>query len=400
MKYEGYQMLEEGLLTYRNRLYIPNCDDLKRFIIDELHKRPYTGHPGYQKMITSTRKQFFWPELNKCIANYQAKFLECQQVKLEHQHPAGLLHPLPIPKWKWETISMDFITGLPKLTKKNDAIMVVLEKLSKSTHFILVKSTCKAIDIANIFMEEIFRLHGMPKEIVSDQDTKFTSNFWKSLMVGFETKLLFNTSHHPQTDGKTKRVNQIVEHMLRMHVMHQLKKWEDYLPLVEFAYNNGYQEPLNMIPFEVLYGRQCKIPIKSNNPVDRITIELDMLKEMEQQVVQIRQNLNISQDRQKSYIDRKRTPREFKTRDHVYLRVRPKKSSLRMGACAKLEPHYCGPFEVLDRVGHVAYRLTLPPTVKAHNVFHVSLLNKYVHDANHIIDWSVIQVELEGEFFP
>jgi hypothetical protein len=107
---------------------------------------------------------------------------------------------------------------------------------------------------------------------------------------------------------------------------------------------------------------------------------------MEQQVIQIKKNLEIYQDRQKSYIDKKRTPGEFKTGDHVYLRVRPRKSSLRMGACAKLESCYCGPFEVLYRVGLVVYRLALPPTVKAHNVFHVSLLKKYVHDSNHIID--------------
>jgi hypothetical protein len=255
IKYEAYQMLEEGLLTYKNRLYVPNYDDLKRFIMDELHKRPYTGHPGYQKMITTTRKQFYWPGLKKDIANYLSKCLECQQVKAEHRHPAGLLQPLPITEWKWETISIDFITGLPKSTKQNDAIKVMVDKLSKSSHFVHVKSTCKTVDIANIFIKEIFRLHGMPKEIVSDQDTKFTSIFWKSLMVGFETKLLFSTAYHPQTDGKTERVNQIVEYMLRMHVMHQPKKWEDYLPLVEFAYNNGYQESLKMSPFEVLYGR-------------------------------------------------------------------------------------------------------------------------------------------------
>jgi hypothetical protein len=125
-----------------------------------------------------------------------------------------------------------------------------------------------------------------------------------------------------------------------------------------------------------------------------------MLKEMEQQVTQIKQNLKVAQNRQKSYADQKRTPREFKMGDHVYLRIKPRRSSLKMGACAKLAPRYCGPFEVLDRVGPVAYRLALPPTVKAHNVFHVSLLKKYVHDANHIIDWSVIQVEPEGEFLP
>jgi IS30 family transposase len=127
---------------------------------------------------------------------------------------------------------MDFITGLSKSTKQNDAIMVVVDKLSKSSHFVLVKSTCKEIDIANIFMKEIFRLHGMPREIVSDRDTKFTSSFWKSLMAGFETKLLFCTTYHPQTDGQTERVNPILEDMLRMHVMHQPKKWEYYLPLV------------------------------------------------------------------------------------------------------------------------------------------------------------------------
>jgi hypothetical protein len=195
------------------------------------------------------------------------------------------LQPLPIQEWKWETISMDFITGLPKLTKQNDAIMVVVEKLSKAIHLIPIKSTCNAIYIASIFLKEIFRLHGMPKEIISDRDTKFTSNFWKYLFAGFEIKLLFSTSYHPQTNGQTNRLNQVLEDMLRMHVMHHPKKWEDYLPLLEFSYNNGYKESLKMSPFEALYDRQCKIPISWDNLVYQITISPDMLKEMEQQVV-------------------------------------------------------------------------------------------------------------------
>jgi hypothetical protein len=127
---------------------------------------------------------------------------------------------------------MDFITELPTSTKQNDAIMVVVDKLSKYAHFIPIKSTWKEIDISLVFMKEIFRLHGMPKEIVSDRDTKFTSNFWKSLMAGLETKLLFSIAYHPQTDRHIERVKQILEDMLRMHVMHQPRKWEDYLPLV------------------------------------------------------------------------------------------------------------------------------------------------------------------------
>jgi hypothetical protein len=233
---------------------------------------------------------------------------------------------------------MDFITGLPKSARHNDAIMVVLEKLSKCAHFIPVKSTCNEIDIVKIFMKDIFRLHGMPREIVSNRDTNFASRFWKSLMAGFETKLLFTIAYHSQTDGQTERVSQILEEMLRMHVMHHLKKWEDYVPLVEFAYNNGYQESLKMSPFEALYGRLCKTLFSWSNLVDRITIEPDMLKEMEQQVIQIKQNLKIAQDKHKSYADGKRNPREFKTRDHVYLKVRPKKSSLILGACDKIAP--------------------------------------------------------------
>jgi hypothetical protein len=171
------------------------------------------------------------------------------------------LQPLLIPEWKWETISMDFITGLPRSTKQKDAIMVVVEKLRKVSHFIHVKSTCKEIYISNIFMKDIFRLHGMPKEIIFDKETKFTSNFWKYLFVGFETKLLLSTTYHPQIDGNIERVNQVLEYMLRMHLMHQPKKWEDYLPLVEFSYNNGYQKSLKMSPFEALYGRKCNISI-------------------------------------------------------------------------------------------------------------------------------------------
>jgi hypothetical protein len=209
------------------------------------------------------------------IAHYIVKCLECQQVKVEHRHPVGLLQPIQIPEWKWEVISMDFIMGLPKTVKQHDAIMVVVDKLSKETHFIPIKSTFKSIDIANVFMKEIFKLHGFPKTIISDRDAKFTSNFWKSLFAGLETQLAFSTTYHPQTDGQTKRVNKVLEDMLRMHVMHRPKQWEEYLPLVEFTYNNGYQESLKMSPFEALYGRKCRVPISWDSPVEKIHLDLN-----------------------------------------------------------------------------------------------------------------------------
>jgi hypothetical protein len=166
-----------------------------------------------------------------------------------------------VPEWKWETISLDFITGLPKTRKQNDSIMVVIDKLSMFAHLIPIKSTFKAINIAEIFMKEIFRLHGILKMVISDRDVKFTSAFWKELFAGINTNLNFSMSYHLQTDGHTKRTNQIVEDMLCMYIRTKPNKWEDYLHLVEFAYNNGYQTSAKLFPFEILYDRNCMTPI-------------------------------------------------------------------------------------------------------------------------------------------
>ena len=170
-------------------------------------------------------------------------------MKAKHQHPAGLLYQLPIPKCKWETITLDFITGLPKTKSKNGSIMVVVDKLSKFSHFILVQYTYKIVQIANIFMKYIFKLHGLRKVVISYRDLKFTFSFWKDLFNGLGTQVHLSTAYHPQTDGKTERVHQVIEDILRMHVMQQPAKWEDYIHLVEFAYNNNYHTYLKMSLF-------------------------------------------------------------------------------------------------------------------------------------------------------
>jgi hypothetical protein len=229
--------------------------------LDEVHKKLYSGHQGYQKTITTLRKLFYWPSRKGKIAKYLARCQDCQQVKAKHQHLAGLLQPLPIPKWKWETISLEFIIGFPKTQKQNDSIMVVIDKLSKYAHFIPIKSTFKTINIAEIFMKEIFRLHGIPKMVISDRYVKFTSAFWKELFAGLNTNLNFSTSYHPQTNGQTKTTNKIMEDMLHMYVRTKPKKWEDYLHLVEFAYNNGYQTSAKLSRFEILYDIKCMMPI-------------------------------------------------------------------------------------------------------------------------------------------
>jgi hypothetical protein len=189
----------------------------------------------------------------------------------------------------------------------------------------------------------------------------------------------------------------VIEDMLRMHVMGKPSKWEYYLHLVEFSYNNGYQASLRMSPFEALYGRKCNTPVSWDNPANRVVVGPDLLKEMEEQMLNIKQNLKVAQDRKKSYADKNRTHREFNVGDHVFLRVKANKSFLKFINYSKLASHYCGPFEILDMIGLVAYRLALPTCMSIHNVFHVSFLKKYVPDANHVIDWNVIQVEQERD---
>jgi hypothetical protein len=185
----------------------------------EMNNVPYAGHPGYQKTIATVKSQYYWLGMKKEVADFIAKCLECQKVKVEHRHLDDFLQPLPIPKWKWEVVTMYFITKLSRTNKKHDSIMVVVDKLTKAAHFIPIKLNHKETKIVDVYIREIARLHGIPKTIVFDRDPKFTSNFWKGLFNGFGTNLNFSTTYHPESDGQTERVNQVIEDMLRMYVM-------------------------------------------------------------------------------------------------------------------------------------------------------------------------------------
>ena len=166
-KYEGYKLEEDGIISYKNIIYIPNVADLRRIVMDEIHQAPYSSHPRDQKTIATARKQYFWPGMKKDNAKYISKCMKFQHVKVEHQHLAGLLKPFPVLEWKCEVISMDFIIGFPTTMRQHDSIMVVVEKLTNATHFIPVKSTYNTNAIAKIFMKDIFRFHGLPKVITS-----------------------------------------------------------------------------------------------------------------------------------------------------------------------------------------------------------------------------------------
>ena len=327
-------------------------------------------------------------------ARYVSECDVCRIVKAEHQRPPGLLQPLKIPEWKWDKIEMDFIIGFPKSKKGNDAIFVVIDRLSKVDHFFPVQESISAVQLAELYATKIVPLHGVPLEISSDRGSLFTSRFWKSFQEAMGTKLLFSTAYHPQTSGQVERVNQILEDMLRACVISFGMKWEDCLPYAEFSYNNSYQASLGMAPFEVLYGRKCRTPLNWSETGERQLFGPDIIQEAEEKVRIIRENLKIAQTRQKSYYDSKHRDMVYAPGDLAYLRVTPLRGTHRFGIKGKLAPRYIGPFPVLSRRGELAYRLELPEKLsKVHDVFHVSQLKKCFKDPGRAIDHETIDLQ-------
>jgi hypothetical protein len=176
-KVEEYELGIDGILWYKKRVYVPNSFELKSVILKEIHNVPYAGHPRYHKIISVVKIEYYWPDMKRESVDFIARWLECQKVKVEHRHPAGLIQPLPILEWKWEVVTMDFIMGFPKMIKQHDAIMVVVDKITKVAHFIPMKTTHKATNVVDIYMREVACLHGIPKTIVSNRDPNFTSKF-------------------------------------------------------------------------------------------------------------------------------------------------------------------------------------------------------------------------------
>jgi len=307
---------------------------------------------------------------------------------------AGTLQPLSIPSWKWEDISMDFIVGLPTTPHKHDSVWVIVDRLTKTAHFIPVHTTYSAKRYAEIYLDQIVRLHGIPKTIISDRGPQFIARFWEQMQESLGTKLIRSSAYHPQTDGQTERINQILEDMLRACVIQYGKNWVKCLALAEFSYNNSYQSSLQMAPFEALYGRRCRTPLNWSQAGERKIFGPDLVSEAEEQVRVIQVNLKAAQSRQKSYADKRRDPLQFEVGDFVYLRVSPTKGVQRFGLKGKLAPRYIGPFEIIETCGPVAYRLRLPSQLAAvHDVFHVSQLRKCTRVPTEILEPQDIEIE-------
>nr|GEU98084.1 reverse transcriptase domain-containing protein [Tanacetum cinerariifolium] len=289
---------------------------------------------------------------------------------------------------------MDFVSRLPRTSSGYDTIWVIVDRLTKSAHFLPMKKTDTMEKLTQLYLKEIMCRHGDPISIISDRDSHFTSRFWKSLQKALGTNLDMSTAYHPQTDGQSKKTKQTLEDMLRACVIDFRSSWDRHLPLVEFSYNNSYHASIKAAPYEALYGRKCRSRVCWSEVGDSQLTGPELIRETTEKIIQIKNRLLTARSRQKSYADRRTKPLEFKVGDMVLLKVSPWKGAVRFGKRRKLSPRYIRPFKILARVGPVAYTLELPEELKGiHSTFYVSNLKKCLAEGDIVVLMEEIQLD-------
>jgi hypothetical protein len=289
---------------------------------------------------------------------------------------------------------MDFIVDLPRTSRGYNSIWVIVDRLTKSGHFIPVVMTYRVGQYAELYISHIVRYHDIPKIIISDRGSIFIARFWEQLHECLGTHLIRSSAYHPQTDGQMEQVNQIIEDMICACVLTDGPKWDKHLPLAEFSYNNNYQESIKMSPIEALYGRPCRTPLSWSESGERVIFGSDTVTEAEEKVKQIQANILAAQSHQKSYADKRRSPLEFEVGDHVYLRVSPMKGVRRFGIKGKLAPCYISLYPIIDKYEPMSYQVELPARLSGvRNVFYISQLKRCLKPLADVVIEDTIPLE-------
>ena len=373
---EGWHMDEEGLIYFNQLLYVPDTGSLRLDILRSVHDSPSAGHFGIWKTYELLTRNYWWKSCRSFVKDYVGSCDVCQRNKVLRRKPAGLLQPLPIPEKPWQSISWDFIVELPKTTNGNSCILVVVDRLTKESHFIPCDAEITAPHLASLFLQNIYRLHGLPKDIVSDRGTLFTSKFWKSFLKLLSIQPNYSTAFHPQSDGQTEIVNAVLEQYLRMYCNYQQTDWEFHLPLAEVAYNNSIHSSTKSSPWFANKGFHPIVPssMESTDQQESSTAiaAQELVNRIDNIHSQLKENLEEAQEHQKQYYDEHhRVPPEYQVGDLVFL---SSKNIAVTRPSRKLSAKRLGPYPIEKIIGPNAVKLSLPPSMKIHPVFHVSLL--------------------------
>ncbi|XP_058769067.1 uncharacterized protein LOC131642924 [Vicia villosa] len=367
----------QGLIYHKDRIFIPDLAELRNTILHEYHSTPTAGHSGVKATMARISASFSWPGLYLAVKEMVKHCTVCQHNKYVTQKKKGLLQPLPIPGKVWDELTMDFITHLPN-SFGHTVIWVICDRLTKFVHFLALPTKFTAKDLASRFSVEIYRLHGNPKSIVSDRDSLFLSSFWKEFFKQQGTILKYSTSYHPETDGQTEVVNRSLETYLRCFTSDHPRQWYKFLYLAEFWFNTSFHTAIQMTPFKALYGRDPPNPlhyVTEDHQEDSLSTSL---QQRQQILHQLKENLKKSRTQMEKQANKKRLDVSFNQGDMVLLKLHPyRQQTVTKRTSQKLSKRFFGPFQIIKRVGEVAYLLDLPSSSRIHPVVHVSLLKPY-----------------------
>lgn len=393
--------VRDGFIYWkRTRVYVPADDHLKAQIMHECHDAPTRGHLGTTKTMHAVTRSFYWPDMQAFIKNYVRTCKSCQANKPSLQLPAGLLQSLPIPDGPWQDVSLDLITSLPRSKSGYDAIVVFVCRLTKQFHAIPTVTACTASDLARIFVREVIRHHGVPRSLLSDRDPRFTAHLWRNTWELFQTKLLMSTAYHAQTDGQTERANRTLEDMLRAYVNGSQDDWDEYLPLVEVAYNSSVQASTGHAPYYLSSGRE--FPTILSRAMEKIADAPNqpaavMMDKWHKALESAKQHMKSAQERQARWANEHRRDLRFAAGDKVWLSTENLRDTVLVGA-PKLLPKFIGPCSIKRVLSSTAYELALPERWRQlHPVFHIHLLKPY-RDGREVLPTRFIPELLEPEF--
>ncbi|GJS76205.1 retrotransposon-related protein [Tanacetum coccineum] len=374
-----------GQLRRKGKLMVGNVGQLRKQLFLHYHEDAVGGHSGAQVTIQTLSSLFFWKGMRKMVKQWVRECVVCQKQKPDLSAYPGLLQPLPIPETIWSEISMDFIEGLPKSQGKS-VILVVVDRLSKYAHFIPLQHPFNAQQVAQSFLDNIYKLHGLPNNIVSDRDKVFLSHFWKSLFKVLKVQLKMSTAYHPQTDGQSEVVNRCLECYLRCMTGERPKEWMQWLSLAEFWYNTNFHTSINTTPFEVVYGQKPPVHLPYLAGESSVEVVDRSMLAREQVLSMLKFHLKRAQDRMVSLANKNRTDRSFDVGTWVFLKLQPHRQvTVRQGQYHKLSSKYFGPFQIIEQIGKVAYKLQLPSHSLIHPVFHISQLKECKGDVNTMV---------------
>ena len=360
-----------GLLLSEGKVFVPNVGDLRTRVLKERHDHPLAGHPGQAKTLELIRRDYTWPKLRDDVDRYVKSCVTCGRAKARRHQPYGTLQQLPIPERPWHSVSMDFIEQLP-LSSGFTSILVIVDRFTKQALFLPTTDQATSQDVAQLYFKNVFAHHGVPAHITSDRGSEFVSHFFRSLGSMLGIRLHFTSGYHPQGDGQTERINQVLEQYLRIHCNYQQDNWADWLPIAEFAYNNAESSATSTTPFFANKGYHPELPtfpnrLSTSPEAHKFIVNLADVHE------RLRKNLRITQERTQESSAHSRIPAPpLIVGDRVFLRsefIRTTRPS------RKLSDKFLGPFEIIGSAGPSSFILRFPVSMRRiHPVWHVSQL--------------------------